>query len=40
LRDAGARGLAKPKANTVHVVLGPTADAIADALRRLLPAKA
>ena len=40
LRDAGARGLAKPKANTVHVVLGPAADAVADAMRALLPAKA
>jgi PTS system N-acetylglucosamine-specific IIC component len=40
LRDAGVRGLARPGANIVHVVLGPAADRVAEALQELLPAKA
>jgi PTS system N-acetylglucosamine-specific IIC component len=40
LREAGIRGLAKPGANIVHIVLGPAAETAAQALRAMLPAKA
>ncbi len=40
LREVGVRGLARPKAHSIHVVLGPAADNVAQMLRDLLPNKA
>jgi PTS system N-acetylglucosamine-specific IIC component len=33
LRALGVRGVVKPKAESVHLVIGPTADAVAERLR-------
>ena len=40
LRALGARGLVRPSANALQVVLGPLADQIADEIRGALPAAA
>ncbi len=39
LRSLGVRALARPAADSVHVVLGPDAEAVAAELNRLLPAR-
>jgi PTS system N-acetylglucosamine-specific IIC component len=39
LRALGVRGLAMPKSDSVHVVIGPSADAVAEKLNRELAAK-
>jgi N-acetylglucosamine PTS system EIICBA or EIICB component len=38
LRAIGARGVAKPKPDSVHVVIGPGAEQVADGLRKALAA--
>jgi len=38
LRQLGARGVVKPTAETIQVIIGPTAEVLAEDLKGLLPA--